>query len=111
MHPPATAAGRASARRARYRGGGVAVEQNWHSADAAAHIFNGGFGSLLSIGSVAALEVTTAYFWSYDRVTGTSTTAVIYYGGGYHNMPLLARLLLGAVAVTGGAGGTSRARR
>ena len=61
-----------------YRGGGVAVEQNWHSADAAAHIFNGAFGSLLSIGAVAALEVTTAYFWSYDRATGTSTMALIY---------------------------------
>ena len=60
---------------------------------------------LLAIALIMALEVTIAVFWPTGNDQGTSEdgtrgATLVYYWGGLHNLPLLARWLLCVLTVT-----------
>ena len=69
-----------------------------------AKAFGGSMAWLLAIALMQALEVTIAVFWPTGNDEGTSAdgrrgATLVYYAGGLHNLPLVARWLLVVLTV------------
>eukprot|EP01043_Picozoa_sp_COSAG02_P019663 COSAG02_NODE_955_length_15680_cov_31.906681_6_plen_549_part_00 len=69
-----------------------------------AKAFGGSMAWLLAIALMQALEVTIAVFWPTGNDEGTSPdgrsgATLVYYAGGLHNLPLVARWLLVVLTV------------